>query len=127
MRRSRSQGQQGDNVLVSRRLRREDKTVAAMIRLYCLDEHREAKGATTTEGHDRQLCSACAGLQAYAHERLEHCRFGSRKPTCARCSVHCYKVEMREQVRVVMRHAGPRMATRHPLLALAHLLDRRRA
>jgi hypothetical protein len=30
---------------------------------------------------------------------------------------------MRERIRTVMRYAGPRMALRHPLLALAHLLD----
>jgi hypothetical protein len=41
--------------------------------------------------------------------------------------VHCYKPAMREQIRVVMRYSGPRMAQRHPLLAAAHLLDRRKA
>jgi hypothetical protein len=33
---------------------------------------------------------------------------------------------MREQVRVVMRRAGPRMLLRHPLLGIRHLLDGRR-
>ena len=33
---------------------------------------------------------------------------------------------MREEVREVMRHSGPRMLRRHPLLAVAHLLDGRR-
>jgi len=40
--------------------------------------------------------------------------------------VHCYKPEMRERIRGVMRFAGPRMALRHPLLAVRHLLDERR-
>jgi hypothetical protein len=30
---------------------------------------------------------------------------------------------MREQVRAVMRYAGPRMLWRHPILALEHLWD----
>jgi hypothetical protein len=30
---------------------------------------------------------------------------------------------MREQVRVVMRYAGPRMLTRYPILAIMHLFD----
>jgi hypothetical protein len=33
---------------------------------------------------------------------------------------------MREQVRAVMRYAGPRMVKEHPLLAAAHLTDGRR-
>jgi hypothetical protein len=56
------------------------------------------------------------------------CPFGADKPTCANCTIHCYRAEMREQVREVMRYSGPRMMWRHPLLALAHLLiDGRRA
>jgi hypothetical protein len=52
--------------------------------------------------------------------------FGDDKPTCANCTVHCYNAEMRERVRVVMRHAGPRMMWQHPWLALAHVVDGRR-
>jgi len=33
---------------------------------------------------------------------------------------------MREQMRVVMRWAGPRMMLRHPIMAIAHLTDERR-
>jgi hypothetical protein len=30
---------------------------------------------------------------------------------------------MREKVRAVMRYSGPRMAGKHPVLAVRHLLD----
>jgi hypothetical protein len=33
---------------------------------------------------------------------------------------------MRDQVKAVMRYAGPRMLWRHPVLAIAHLIDQRR-
>jgi hypothetical protein len=33
---------------------------------------------------------------------------------------------MREQMRVVMRWAGPRMILRHPVMGIAHLIDERR-
>ena len=33
---------------------------------------------------------------------------------------------MRERVRAVMRYSGPRMLTRHPVLAVAHLADGRK-
>ena len=100
-----------------RRRRREERTIAAMIRLYCRNRH---DGAS-------DLCGECAALLDYARQRLVHCRYGVDKPTCARCPVHCYKPVLREQIRAVMRYSGPRMAPRHPVLAAAHLLERRRA
>jgi hypothetical protein len=101
----------------SGRRAREFETIAAMLRIYCRAHHR-SKG----EG----LCPECAVLRDYAHQRLERCRFGEDKPTCVQCPVHCYKADMRERVRQVMRWAGPRMLWRHPLLALRHLVDARR-
>jgi hypothetical protein len=62
----------------------------------------------------------------YARVRLDTCRYGTEKPTCATCPTHCYKPVMRERVREVMRYSGPRMLKRHPVLAVAHLVDGRR-
>jgi len=98
------------------RLARELKTIRAMVRIYCRDHH----------GVGGDLCEECATLSDYATRRLDRCVFGDDKPTCAKCKVHCYNAAMRERVRVVMRYAGPRMAWRHPLLALAHIRDGRR-
>jgi Nitrous oxide-stimulated promoter len=95
------------------RLDREWRTVEAMIRCYCKGKH----------GLGNDLCSQCAELMAYAHLRLERCRFGQEKPTCAKCPVHCYQKTRREEIRAVMRYAGPRMAWRHPVLSLRHWLD----
>jgi hypothetical protein len=98
------------------RLEREAKTVGAMIRLYCREQHGGAAG----------LCADCQELLDYANLRLAKCPFQEGKTTCANCRVHCYKPAMRERVRVVMRYAGPRMLYRHPVLAVRHLLDGRR-
>ncbi len=98
------------------RLARELATIRAMVWIYCHDLH----------GEDNGPCTDCSALMAYATRRLDRCVFGDDKPTCANCKVHCYNASMREQVRVVMRYAGPRMLTRHPLLAIAHILDKRR-
>lgn len=97
-------------------LQREVKTIRAMVRIYCRDRH----------GRRESLCEECSRLAAYAEKRLDKCPFGEDKPVCNRCTVHCYSPKMREQVRVVMRYAGPRMLWRHPLLAIGHLLDGRR-
>lgn len=101
--------------LGSKRLRREFKTLAAMVQIYCRDHHRA------------QLCPECRELLDYAQVRLERCRFGAEKPTCAKCPVHCYQKSRREQVRTVMRYAGPRMLWEHPFLSLRHWLDGRRS
>jgi predicted amidophosphoribosyltransferase len=95
------------------RLVREWKTVVAMIRIYCQGQH----------GSGGALCQECAQLVEYAGVRLERCRFGAAKPTCAKCPVHCYQRTRREQIKAVMRYAGPHMLWRHPRLALHHWLD----
>jgi hypothetical protein len=97
----------------NRRLAREWKTITAMLRIYC------------REHHGGPWCAECVGLMGYIHLRLDHCRFGQDKPTCAKCPVHCYQRDRREQVKAVMRFAGPRMLWRHPWLSLCHLLDGR--
>jgi ATP-dependent helicase YprA (DUF1998 family) len=94
-------------------MERECKTLEAMIRLFCRRHHGKAAGP----------CPECNGLLSYARERLEKCPFGNGKPSCANCPVHCYKPAMRERIRAVMRHAGPRMIWSHPVLAAFHLLD----
>lgn len=98
-----------------RRRRREQRMLEAMLRSYCRHHH-----------HSQPLCAECGALARYAQRRLERCMFGDEKPTCANCLVHCYKAQMREKVRVMMRWAGPRMLWRHPVLAILHQLDGRR-
>jgi len=99
--------------LSDKRLAREWRTMAAMVRCYCRGRH-SPKAA---------LCPECQGLLDYATRRLDRCRFGAEKPTCANCPVHCYQRDRREQMRTVMRHAGPRMLWRHPVLSIRHWLD----
>ena len=93
------------------RIEEEKRVVELMIRLYC----RRFEG-------NKQVCQACSELLTYAEERLDRCKFGNEKPTCKKCSVHCYKPDMRERVRKVMRWAGPRMIFYYPLEAIKHLI-----
>lgn len=93
-------------------LQRERETVETMVRLYCRAHH---------EGEP--LCERCSELLAYANERLGKCPFGGDKPVCSQCRIQCYRPEMRERITDVMRYAGPRMAVRHPLSVLRHLVQ----
>ena len=99
-----------------RRLKRERKTIKAMTDLFCHDHHQTRDS----------LCLDCGALLAYAFKRLERCPFKEGKPTCANCTIHCYKPEMQEKVRAAMRYSGPRMGRPHPVLSLFHFIDGRR-
>lgn len=96
-----------------RRMRRERRTLHVMVALWCRDRH----------GTSGELCQACQALDDYCMKRLDFCPFQEDKTTCVKCPVHCYAKKRREEIREVMRYAGPRMLLRHPYLAMRHLLD----
>ena len=93
------------------RIAEEKRTVHLMIGVYCRHYH-GGKG----------LCEACQSLVDYCDQRLDHCKFGEDKTTCKKCPVHCYKTDMREKIREVMRYSGPRMLFHYPLEAIRHLM-----
>ncbi len=90
----------------------EEKTIYAMHKLYCKNNH----------GND-ELCESCREVYNYSMKRIEACHFQPDKPACSRCPVHCYKADMRERVRQIMRYSGPRMIYRHPFYAMFHILN----
>ena len=92
------------------RIEKEKRVVSVMVRLYC----RKKEG-------NSELCDNCRQLLAYAESRLEHCPFGERKTSCRRCTVHCYKPSMRQQMHEVMRFSGPRMIFYEPLETIRHI------
>jgi len=101
---------------MSNRLEREKTTVQIMLRLYCKDHHHSVGG----------LCSECQELSDYAMNRLTHCKFGESKPTCVKCTVHCYRSVMRKRIIEIMRYSGPKMLFAHPIAAIRHLMDGRK-
>lgn len=97
---------------VNAKRQREQETVSRMIALYCRKHH-----------GGRSLCPECAELEAYARRRSEKCPFMETKTFCSNCTVHCYKPDMREKIRAVMRYSGPRMLLHHPVMAIRHLIE----
>ena len=91
---------------------REKALGSRMIALYCKKNHGR-----------KSLCPDCAALDAYARQRSDRCPFMETKTFCSNCHVHCYKPEMREKIRAVMRFSGPRMILYHPLLAVRHVME----
>ncbi|MFW9823087.1 MAG: nitrous oxide-stimulated promoter family protein [Candidatus Thorarchaeota archaeon] len=98
----------------NKRFEKEIMTISTMITMYCKNVHNSKL----------ELCQECSKLLDYAERRLEYCRFGENKPTCEKCPIHCYKPEMREKVRKVMRYSGPRMIYTHPIMGFRHLFKK---
>src|SRR5512137_929036 len=100
-----------------KRMKREKKTIGYMTEIYCKNHHGTSGG---------ELCPECLEFREYAFLRLDKCPFQEKKSTCGKCLIHCYKPDMKEKVKVVMRYSGPRMMLHHPGLAFHHVWDARR-
>lgn len=96
---------------MGRRIDSEKRVVSRMIRLYC--QRRLGLESLTEEYR---------ALESYAHRRLDGCKFGDAKPACKRCKIHCYRPDMRDKIRAIMRWAGPCMILYDPIAAIRHLL-----
>ncbi|NLJ58012.1 MAG: nitrous oxide-stimulated promoter family protein [Tissierellia bacterium] len=99
-------------ILKENKLIADVSTVTTMIKIYCKGNH----------GRE-ELCVECLELAQYAEKRVKNCKFGHKKPVCAKCTVHCYKPEMREKIIQVMRYSGPKMI-KHPVMLLRHVKDK---
>ena len=91
---------------------KEKQVVKTMIILYCKKIHK-----------CKSLCNECNEVLNYANIRIEHCPFKETKTFCSNCEIHCYKPEMREKIRKIMRFSGPRMILYHPIMAIKHLIQ----
>ena len=100
----------------------EKEIVSQMIMIYCRAHHKAARQGCTKY----QLCAECTALEGYAKMRSDKCPFMETKTFCSNCKVHCYKPEMREKIRQVMRFSGPRMLFHDPVNAIRHVVLSRR-
>jgi hypothetical protein len=127
------------NPILPAALAREAKTVETMIGIYCAGNHGSRRA-----DREAALCEECAALVNYVRERLAKCPHsaparssgvsasgaagrekGHRKPKCSKCEIHCYREPERTTIRKVMAYAGPRMAIRHPIQTVKHMLASR--
>jgi len=113
-----------------RKLRRDLKTLATFITLYCDGRHPAAeRQRVLLKTHDLDglcgrpvvLCEPCRRLLAHAFVKRSRCPFDP-KPPCKRCPAHCYAPRYRAQIRAVMRYSGRRLALSGRLDFLLHLL-----
>ena len=100
---------------VASKREQEKETVTLMISIYCRKKH-----------GGRTLCPECVELNDYARLRSDKCPFMETKTFCSNCQVHCYKPDMREKIREVMRFSGPRMLFHRPVMAIRHVIESKR-
>lgn len=94
---------------------REKELLNEMIKLYCKKNH-----------HSNELCPCCKEVFNYACNAINRCPFMATKTFCSSCKSHCYKPEMRQKIRQIMRFSGCRMLFRHPIILIRHILDNRK-
>ena len=93
---------------------KEKKLIPVMIRKFCHGNHK-------TKG--KGICDDCKELTEYALFRLDKCPFKINKKFCSFCKIHCYKPDMREKIKAVMKYSGPRMLFTHPIFAISHVVQ----
>ena len=90
----------------------EQEIVQEMVAIYCEKKH----------GIKGGFCPECQELLQYAKERTRKCPFIETKTFCSACHVHCYRTDMREKMKQVMKFSGPRMLVRKPKMAIYHMI-----
>jgi len=93
------------------RIEREKQTVCKMIELYCRHHLKQ-----------NRMPDEYQHLAEFACRRLDHCKYGEQKTACKNCPTHCYAPKEREQIREIIRWAGPRMLFYSPVEAIKHFL-----
>ena len=98
---------------------------------YCRAKHKTAVKSPLEYGGVQEgtcgsrpllLCDACATFARYARRRTMLCR-QTPKPFCAFCEIKCYRHDMAEYSRKVMRYAGPRsLFSRYCFRAIQHAI-----
>lgn len=100
---------------------KEKKLIPKMINKYCKRMHKRIRKEQGIKHYEN--CAQCDELTEYALLRLEKCPFKENKQYCSFCKVHCYKPEMREKIKEVMKYSGKRMLLSHPIYAISHVIQ----
>ena len=95
------------------RIEKQKYVIQKMIELFCKKNHKSQKA----------FCNECYELLNYANKRLDNCTFGNEKPNCNNCTIHCYKPDMKEKIKKIMKFSGPRMLIYNPKLVIEHFFD----
>ncbi len=114
---------------MSRKLRRDLRTLALFVDVFCRSRHRhDPKGLVALKTHDVRaiygkplyLCDDCRKLLIHAFIKRTYCPLDP-KPACKKCPQHCYAPAYRARIRQVMKYSGQRLILRGRLDYLFHM------
>jgi hypothetical protein len=119
-------------LIIAKEARKDTRLLGDFTVIYC-KAHHDDRERTRLESDGVDLgvygrkapgvCKECAELLRYAEKRRAFCP-KDPKPFCSYCDTHCYKTDMREYMREVMRYAGPRsMWHGHAVDGVKHLIE----
>lgn len=80
-----------------KRIQTDAKILRQFIKIYC-KKHHQGGGSGGT-------CEECRKLLEYALKRDQNCKLDP-KPKCKDCKIHCYKPEMRQKIKEIMKFSG---------------------
>lgn len=78
-------------------------------------------------GHKHQLdengeCADCDLLLRYSLSRTQRCPYIEKTLFCSNCPTPCYRPDMKEKMRVMMKYSGPRLFFRRPITVIWHVV-----
>ncbi len=115
---------------MDRRLRRDLRTLALFISMFCRARHKARRRTAVVArnldvekvvGGPLELCPECTKLLLHSWVKRQTCPYDP-KPACKHCPSHCYHPRYRSQIRQVMRDSGRRLLLRGRLDYLFKLL-----
>ena len=89
-------------------------TMEAIGAIYCRGNH-----AAAVRGDDA-MCPQCREAIEGTLARALACPHG-HEHNCEDCETHCQRGEAQQNIKVIMRHAAPRMLVRHPVMTFGYL------
>ncbi len=120
----------GSATLADRSVRRDLRTLVRFISVYCRKCHADdTKCPVELKTHDVrsiaggavELCPPCTKLLAHAFVKRTRCPMNP-KPSCKRCSEHCYHPAYRREMQRVMRYSGRELVLSGRIDYLLHLI-----
>ncbi len=85
----------------SRRIKKDEKVLIKFITIYCKEHHLKKGKHEFKQG----MCKECFELFEYAIQRNIDCPLDP-KPQCKHCRIHCYKPDMKQRIKDVMKFSG---------------------
>jgi hypothetical protein len=103
------------------------KILASFIHLYCSGHHDRKDGELSPVPEQLRsrfnktatLCSDCAAILEHGIRKRALCPLDP-KPSCRKCSIHCYSPEYRQKIRAIMAFSGRKMLLKGRLDYLWH-------